>query len=408
MGISNQTIKEYFQKNHVKYDIFIDQINNFHSLNIKEYDFIVKSSGIKFNTKLLNLAQFYKIPVISDLELYYLLNHKKKLIVITGTNGKTTTVTLVGKMMNQKTFGNIGNPIFNCNKNTPIIEASSFMLHHANQLKPHIFAITNIVPHHLDYHQNFDNYFNDKTKIINNMDYNDYLICNQNMKEKLIKLYHPKCKIITFSTDEKISNATIDNEILIYDDFNLKIKELEKKEKHNLENMMIALIIAKINHIDNEIIKNVLYDFKGLEFRMEKIIDKKNLVVYNDSKSTSPESLYVAIKSIENDYQDYFKILILGGKVVDNDYLKVNQYLDYFDKILIFGKFAEEIKSLIFHQNIATYLKLEDLLEDLFMKIKSKKLILFSPSQPSYDLYKNYQERGKHFNLLINYHNFCK
>lgn len=408
LGLSNSAVKQYFDLNNILYDVYLE---NNEMIDLDEYDIIVKSAGIKFDTFLLTQAKEKNILVISDLELMYMLNNDLQYIIVTGTNGKTTTTTLIKMLLNVEAYGNIGNPIFNKlltndPNNECLIEASSFMLHNTYNIKPHIYVLTSLVPHHLDYHITKENYFYDKLKLLNNQTSDDYLVVEYDLyKEYNIKT---KATYYTYSTLNNNANCIISNGWIVFNSEKIiQVNQIIRKEKHNIENIMAAIIVAKIKNINTLEIKNQIQLFKGISYRLEKVIDNDSLIVFNDSKSTSIDSLRVAIEEVSlNKYNDFYKILILGGHLVDMDYSKVNNIIDNINQIYIFGKYRNSIYKLIIHNNI----KLHDTLEDVIQNIvlSDKTLILFSPSQPSYDLYKNYEERGKHFESLIFYHNFCK
>lgn len=404
LGISNQKIKEYFDLNNVLYNVFIDNVNNINDIELNDIDYVVKSSGIKFDTPFLKKVEEFNIKIISDLELYCLLNINDLFIIITGTNGKTTTVSLISDILNISSYGNIGNSIFNKTLNNDLnyltlVETSSFMLHNTYSIKPFIYVITNLEEHHLDYHKTVENYFYDKTKLI---PMSKYFICNY----KYMDMFGNYQKIFTFSIENKLADIYVENNYIIYNDTRIiNVNELKINEPHNIENIMIAILVSIILNIDLEIIKEKIKNFNGLQYRLEKIIDNERLVVINDSKSTSPYSLSAGIYSLIGKYALFKKILIIGGKLVDSNYDAVNKVIDYFDEVCIFGYSCFEIEKLLHHHNIKKFKDLKEVVDNI--KTFDNVLILFSPSQPSYDQYKNYIERGRHFNHLIFYHNFC-
>ncbi len=406
LGISNKKIKEYFDQNNVKYQVFVDGKDHISKINFKNLNYIIKSSGIKFDTQLIKHGIANNIKIISDLEFYYLLNKDKNFILVTGTNGKTSTVSILGDILDITPCGNVGNPIFNNEyKDLILIEASSFMLHNSYTVKPYIYIITSLESHHLDYHKNSCDYFYDKLKLINNMTEEDYLIYNYDIINVLPGKIRSNAKTFTYSFNNNKADLYIKDDLIIFNDFKIDINLLKRNEYHNIENMMAAIIASKILNIDNEIIKNSLINFTGIEFRMEKIVNTNNLVIINDSKSTSPAALNVAIESIKDNYHNFYKILIIGGKLVDIEYKKTNSNIDVFNEIKIFGKSKNLLYNLINHNNIKVYDTLDEVVDSI--NIVDHTLILFSPSQPSYDLYDNYIQRGNHFNSLINYHKFC-
>lgn len=416
LGIGNLSVKEFFEKNNVKYVEYIDGKDIPNSI-FNDIDYVIKSSGIKFNTLFLNKAIENNIKVISDLELYYLLNKEDELIIVTGTNGKTTTSTLISNLLNDQkictsgVYGNIGIPLLSKKENgLTIIEASSFMLHNCYKIKPHIYLITSLIPHHLDYHIKEEDYFYDKLKIINNMEKEDYLIYNLDYENITKNLNNPKCKILTYSLCNSNADIYIEgNNVIFNNNEIMSIEDINRNEPHNLENMLATILVGIIYNIDFNNIKKSLINFKGIEHRLEYIIENDNYIIINDSKSTSPASLEKAIDSIKiKNYNDYFKILILGGKIVDENYRDVNKKISLFDNIFIFGKDKFKYYKYIKHDFIFAFDSLDELIVFMKNKIKKPLLVLFSPSSPSYDLYENFEKRGEHLKNLIFYHNFCK
>ena len=416
MGIANTAVKNFFINNNIKFKEYID--GDYISDNFfDDVDYIVKSSGIKFDTKFLNIAYEKEITVISDLELFYLFNTKKELIVITGTNGKTTTSTLISNLLNNANviksgvYGNIGIPLFSkIDNELTIIEASSFMLHNSYKIKPHIYIITSLVSHHLDYHRNEEEYFYDKLKIISNLSNNDYLIYNLDYTTISKRLNNIKCNTLKYSFNNKNADIYFEDEFIIFQNKKIiNIKNLKRTEKHNLENMLATVLVGIIYNIDLDIISNTLLNFNGLEHRFEIFLENNDYIVINDSKSTSPASLETAIDSIKEDkYNKFKKILILGGKIVDKNYCNVNAKLKMFDLIFIFGKDKLKYCKYIQHDKIFLFDTLNEVIYFVKNKVETPLLILFSPSSPSYDLYENFEKRGEHLKNLIFYHNFCK
>ncbi len=411
---STKAVTKFFDLHLVNYLIYLDQ--NDTSLPfvaiLKGVDYIIKSPGIKFNTPLLQLASAYQIKVISDLELLYLIYPSYEYIIVTGTNGKTTTSYLTYQMLKHLPMfkkglgGNIGIPLFSLLEEKRsmrgfVIEASSFMLHNTFSLKAKVYVLTNLVPHHLDYHINANEYFNDKIKNIYNLDEDDYLIYNLDDKivEKEVANVSKPFKM-SFSLTKKSADCYIENESIYYQNHKIvDLSTLKRKDIGVLYDMMASIMVAKIYHIPLNVIVNELITFTGLEFRNQIIYNTPNLVIINDSKSTSPIASYYACQFCNQHYADYRRILVLGGQVVDLNYDKLNEAIKEFAEIVIFGEFNDQLNKLIIHPNIKLFLTLEEVVNDFI--VSEKTLILFSPSCPSYDQYVSYIERGNNFNKLV-------
>ena|GEM_PF-696912 len=413
-GITNKAVKKFFDLHNVKYLIYLDDENDplpFEKI-FNQIDYVIKSPGIKFDTLFLKKCYELKIKVISDLELLYLLYKEYEYIIITGSNGKTTTSHLTYQMLNHLSLfknglgGNIGIPLFSLLLDKRVhrgmvIEASSFMLHNTYKLKPKIYVLTNLIPHHLDYHKNVDYYYFDKTKIIDNLDEKDYLIYNYDdkMVSSLVRKFQVPFKI-SFSYNNEFASCYIKNRYIYYQGEKIvALKEINKPQLPIVYDMMVAIIIAKIYHIPHKHIQHVLKNFKGLDFRFQTVYEDDKLVIINDSKATSPEASFYALRSVAENYQSFYKTLILGGRMIDDNYKHLNDEINNMDEVYLYGTSRFMLLNKIHHNKIFYFATIEEVIEQI--TIKSKHLILFSPSCVSYDQFTSYIQRGKRFNELI-------
>lgn len=383
-------------------------------LLLNKVDVVVKSPGIKFNTPLIKMANKLNIDVISDFELFGLLFKEVHPIVVTGSLGKTTTVSMIANIfscaLNKKIepYGNIGKPIFDVVKNEEdcdllIVEASSFILHNTYSLKPHVLVITNVFPHHLEYHETFANYLYDKTKLINNMGGFDLLVCDK--KDDLIYRNHTNnMKILTFSLNDKTANAYIEDGFMVINKKRfISVEELYKNEDHNLLNMLASALVAKYYHIDDDIIKKALIDFQGVKYRFEKLYENDKLVIFNDSKSTTPMATVASIKYINQNYDGYSLILIMGGILKDDSIEEVNKNLDNKTLVYCYGKSKYQLSVKINSNYIKVFSTVEEIVDDIFSinLFNKKNVILFSPCCVSYDQFHSFEERGKLFEEIV-------
>ncbi len=411
-GTTNYYISKIFDIEEVEYIIYSDDLNktvNFGKL-LKDIDIIVKSPGIVFDTKLLQYAKSIGVTILSDLELIYLLKKEKTYLVITGTNGKTTTAYLASCILNHDENnkwllgGNIGIPLFSLYKEKNVdgylIEASSFMLHDTYSLKPHVFALTNISSHHLDYHKTFNNYCHDKVKIIKNMNESDYLIYNKDDEYlgKLISKFD-KPMILTVSLESDATCYIKGEDIYYLDELIVNINDLKRREKPFLYDIMIAIVIGKIYQVKNELIRQELINFSGLEFRIEKIYDENNIIILNDSKSTSVMATYYAINVVLDNYKEFKKVLIMGGVKKDLDYDKLKEVIYKMDEVYFYGASSIDFYNMFKHKKSNYYDNLETLIDNL--NLEKKTIVLFSPSCQSYDQFDSYIDRGNKFNEYI-------
>ena len=396
MGVSNKSVKNFFDKHNIDY-IIVEE-----DYEVTNDYIVIKSPGISNDTVFLNRCKKFGIKVINDIELYFLLNREVKYIGITGTCGKTTTATLLYNIMKDKykvlICGNIGIPIFDTyDKDFEylIVELSSYQLEYINEFKPKYFIILNIFHHHLNHHKTYKNYFHCKCKPILNMSENDYLIINKTCTSYL-EGWKIKCKTFTFSNDLRADVNIIDNIISFkqhrFDCSNIKYFNYE----FNKLNFLSIFVLIQLLNINNYV--SIIKAFDNLEHRMELIINNKDLIVINDSKSTCLSALIEAYKYCIKNYTDHKLIIIMGGKLdLDefNNYINDLKLLKCAD-VYCYG----ENKDLIFNFiNCKVYLTLEQVIENL--KLDYPCVILFSPGAQSLAQFSSYIQRGEVFKKLV-------
>ena len=354
---------------------------------IKKPDLMVVSPGVRPDALPIKLARARKIPIISELELAYTMC-PAPIIAVTGTSGKTTTTTLIGEMLKAGGFdaivcGNIGNPfsgeIKKIKKDSVVVlEVSSFQLEFIDKFKPKVSVILNISDNHLDRHKDMEEYITAKCRIFLNQSAEDVLLLNKN-DELLSEI----AGII------KGPRVEFFNE---YKDFGARHKILN-------EDFLAAMSAASIMGVINEAkMLKVLKNFKGIEHRLEHVANVSGVDFVNDSKATTISSVGWALKSLEENI-----VLIMGGRYKGGDFglLKplVKQKVDY---IISIGEARPQIKSglsgvkPIFEAN-----SFSEAVSEGFKKAKKGGRVLLSPGCSSFDMFKNYEERGKIFKELV-------
>jgi len=375
------------------------KIINYKKLKNIYFDYIVLSPGIDINNcKLSWYLKKNKSKIITDLDIFYISYPKIKKITITGTNGKSTTSKLLFEVLKAhnkdvRLTGNIGNPILleRKIKNSTIfvIEASSYQLDYSKFFKSNFSLILNISPDHLERHKNFKNYVKAKFKLIKNQSKNDFAFIekNNNFLNSLIKKNKIKSKI------HKVNYKN-------YQKYYKLITNRYFENKSNIMNLSFIFALNKYLKLEINKIVEASNKFKGLNFRQQIIYNKKNLMIINDSKSTSLSSTKLLLESFDNIYW------ILGGLAKKGDKLKLNR--KYFSKIkaFIFGKdkfFFSRMLNKKIKYKVSKDLNnlLLKVYKDLKNDLNGKKVILFSPSAASFDQFKNFEDRGKHFNRSI-------
>ncbi len=398
--INNVDYKEELQ------EVGINVVDNGHpdTLFDTKYDLVIMNPGIKYSAPFIQKVLAHNYRIYNEIEIALNYAPSANVLAISGTNGKTTTVTMLYEMMNMAydnvyLGGNIGVPVSqivyeNSQIDHLIIEVSSFQLDGFYNFKPNTAALTNLKPDHLDYYENVSAYYTTKQKLYKNQTADNYLIVNKDDDIVLKYLNEVNAKVIEYSLNS-MADVYLDNDNIMYKDIVLFSKsDLKVVGKHNLYNATLASIMAYVNNVSSEVIKQVLNEFKGVEHRIEYVDSKNNVMYYNDSKATNIESLIVALEAFEKPV-----ILIAGGydkKVSFDDLIKYN---DKIKKAILFGGTKYELAN-IFNNNIIV----EDL--EYAVKVASEisedgDIVLFSPACASFDQFKDYEQRGRLFKQYV-------
>lgn len=374
------------------------------------YDYVIKNPGIHMDHKCVIRAKELNIPIINEVELsYHLLPENVQIIGVTGSNGKTTTVTLIDKIfkkanLNYHLAGNIGYPLASLVKKIKsddilLMEISDHQLLDMYDFKTNISVLTNISPTHLDLHGTYEHYKNTKKRIFNNHTNKDIAIINSDNNDALeITKDIPSIKEY-FSSKEK-KQAYIYNEVIYYKDEEIvKIKDIKIKGSHNYENIMAAIMVVKKFGVSNEVIRDVLSNFNGVEHRIEFVRTVKGVDYYNDSKSTNPKSTITALSSFDNPI-----VLILGGYDRKEDFNVLKDYIDNVKYIVGYGQTKEKVKEFAIDNNIPYSLveNIKEVVPICYDKAVNGDVVLLSPACASWDQYDHFEERGDEFKFLVN------
>jgi UDP-N-acetylmuramoylalanine--D-glutamate ligase len=374
------------------------KIRNIKEISKIKFDRIIISPGIDvLNCKLSKFLKKNDSKIYTDLDIFYSF-YKNTSITITGTNGKSTTSKILHEVLLDQNYdcrliGNIGNPALSEKKITKntifVIEASSYQLDYSKLFTSKYSAILNISPDHIERHKSLKNYVNAKFKLLNYQSKEsisfvkkDDLLINKKLKSKK---YNPKI----IKVDLKKANKVI--------------KHLKNKyfvSAGNLENLSFVLKISETLNLNSKKLIKTLNRFKGLKYRQQIIYENKNLIIINDSKSTSFASSENLLKNLKNVYW------ILGGIPKKGDQLNLSKKNCNNFKTFIFGNYYKEFKKNIKNKITVKHLKyLKDILKEIFFDLKDKKIkksiIFFSPAGASFDSFKNFEDRGKYFNQSI-------
>ena len=389
MGISNKSIERYFQSQNISYCVY-DDVTCPNEIKLDEIDIVIKSPGVNNDHFIIKGAK----KVITDLEFFYLLSRKKTLITVTGSNGKTTTVSLLNHLLdNIDLGGNVGVPLFDFidSDKDIIIEASSFMLEYTHTYRSKYNIILNIFKTHLEHHHTYVNYIKSKLKLLKNTLNDDYIIYNYD--DVLLRRIIPNYQGIKvpFSRTRKVG-IYLDNDKIKYDGKVLvDTKSINLIGDHNYSNVMAALGVI-INYRGD--IKSLAV-FNGVKYRLEYIGSINNVKVYNDSKSTNFHALYNAV----NTFKGKRVVLICGGQKRDDDY-KLFTNIDNIIRLYCYGDNRYDLSQYFNNININCYETLDDVFKNL--DLSNCEVLLFSPGSVSYDQFESYIKRGEEFERLVN------
>ncbi len=379
-------------------------------------DEVVKSPGIPDKAEMVKKIVKKGIPIISEIEFGFRYS-KGKIIAITGSNGKTTTTSLLFHILKEVGLnvglgGNIGESFAKKVIDDPydywVLELSSFQLDHCFEFKPFVSVIMNITPDHLDrYEYEFQNYINSKFRIAQAQDSTDKLIVftdNEPIISELKKrtisaelleislLKQPK-QGAWFDGNEVVVSANGKNLSIPKSAFSLK-------GKHNYLNVMAAVLACLEVGMDEKSILNGLGSFKAVEHRLEEVETINGITFINDSKATNVDSVFYALDSMENPV-----ILILGGVDKGNDYSQIEKLVvDKVKALVCMGSDNSKLMnyfSLKVSQIVETH-SIETAVEESFKLAKSGDTVLLSPACASFDLFKNYEDRGRQFKQVVN------
>ena len=378
----------------------------------ESFDYIIKNPGVKFDHKYLKYAEEHGIKVINEIEMaYHLLPKNVKLVAITGTNGKTTTTSLTYEIVSNafkgKTHlaGNIGFPLCEIlpdikENDYLIMEIGVPQLHDFYDFNPDIAVLTNIFEAHLDMFGTREYYNENKLRIFQNHTNKNIAIINHDNADAFRITKNIKSTKIYFSSSQKIDGAYLkDDYIYYYDEKIINVHDIKLQGKHNYENAMCAIIIAKKLGIDNKIIVDTLKEFSGVEHRIEYTATINGIDFYNDSKATNVTSTQVALSAFKKP-----TILLLGGLDRGHSFEGLTEYMNNVKLVVSLGQTNKRIKDYCDTINIKCIVDetLKEAVNDAFKNAKEGDVILLSPACASWDQYKCFEDRGTEFKKLVN------
>lgn len=382
---------------------------------LEELELVVLSPGVPTDLPVILAMKEHGIQVIGEVELAYAFG-KGDVLAITGTNGKTTTTSLLGEIMKchqEEVFvvGNIGNPYTVAagqmtERSVAVAEMSSFQLESIETFRPKVSAILNFTPDHLNRHHTMEAYVEAKKQIAKNQTAEDY--CVLNYEDERTKSFgeEVKAQVLYFSSAHKLERGIyLDDGKMIYknpeEEIVCHVDELQILGIHNYENVMAAVAMAAVYGVPMDTIRKAILAFKGVEHRIEYVTEKDGVVYYNDSKGTNPDA---AIKGIQA--MNRKTVLIGGGYDKNSEYTEWIQAFDGKVKQLILigatrEKIAQDAEKCGFHDYVFA-----DTFEEAVLlaakTAKSGEAVLLSPACASWGMFPNYEVRGEKFKEIVN------
>lgn len=414
------TIKKLKKYKNIEYHLEGHNWSDFESADV-----VFKNPAVPENSKWIKKIKSSGIKLSSEMNLFFEQCKSKNIIGITGTNGKSTTATLINEILKtkftntkkQKVFfgGNIGGTLLNqlskiSEDDIVVLELSSFQLQNLANIKksPHIAVILNLTPDHLDQHKDFQEYKNAKSNIVKFQTKNDSVIINANDQNVAEICQNIKSKIFRFAinSNKKNLDAFVEkNKIFVFN--NQEKNHIISKSNifipgnHNIENILAAVLVAKRFNVSSEKIKKAIINFKGLEHRVEFVSQLNGVKFYNDSKATTSDSTIAAIKSFSKPV-----ILIAGGKDKNVDLTQLANVISKNVKnLILIGQTASKIENLVKKNQGLKSVNISNTLEKAVIIAKKLSengdIVLFSPSSSSFDQFENFEQRGKIYKKLI-------
>ena len=373
---------------------------------LEEIEIIVKNPGIPYDNPILEAAMERNIPIITEIELAGQLT-EGPIIGITGSNGKTTTTTLITQMLQKsgrpvKVAGNIGLVATEIaqtvkEEETMVLELSSFQLLGIDKFRPNTAVLLNIFEAHLDYHKTIENYKKAKFNIFKNQLYDDYLVYNADDPAIAEAILESRSIKVPFSLSRKLENGIWLSDESVY--FK-KEKVIDRKEivlvgEHNLENILAAIGAAKLNGATLEGIRDVLTTFSGVKHRLQFVGNIHGRLFYNDSKATNILATQKALSAFRQP-----TILLAGGLDRGNEFDELLPFLGTVKAMILFGETQNKLKEIAEEAGIEKITLVETVQEavkEAYYVSGKEDVILLSPACASWDQYRTFEERGDMF-----------
>jgi len=420
-GVTGQSFRRFFSDSEIRVFIYDDEkkdISVRDSFDYSKIDVALLSPGFKNDHPLLKKLDDLKIRVINDLDLFFELKNKvAKTIGVTGTNGKSTTTALIAEVLNKNghraiACGNFGVPLMDVvdkDYDFYVIELSSYTLESSQKYKLDYGCLLNITPDHLRHHGSFEDYKNEKMKILENSARSVLVQMTETTKNIEASLFKFMDVVRDKDFNPEETELSLDNRRVYYwDEKLLKLKGKDEDKvvfdasklrylSFNTNKENIATVFAAVANFGIEAldVKNVVENFKGLPHRQEVVYDKLGIKIINDSKATNLDATLMALQNFSENVH-----LILGGLSKGDDFSILDKFKGKIKKVYTFGKDGLDIASSLKELDVDYFDTLEDVIKSV--KLEKGDVLLFAPACASFDQFKGFEDRGEQFKRLIN------
>ena len=380
------------------------------SLLDDSFDYVIKNPGIKYDNPVVVKAKELGIKVINEVEMAYsFLDKSVNIIGVTGSNGKTTTTTLISEFMknsfdNVYLGGNIGIPLSNFVRDIKpnsylVLEISDHQLCDMYNFKTNVSLLLNLVHAHIDFHGSYEKYMAMKKRIFNNHTESDIAILNYDNSDVLNLTSDIKSTKKYFSKGEK-KDCYIENDSIYYGKEEvIKLEDIKLKGMHNYENVMATILALKEFDVENEIIRKYLNNFNGVEHRIEFVKELNGRIFYNDSKATNNEATITALKTFKTP-----TILIMGGLDRKIPFDDLKDYMGNVKLLICYGETKDVLEEFARKNNIKNIKvnNLEEATKEAYKNSQENDIILLSPACASWDQFETFEQRGELFKKIVN------
>ncbi len=382
-----------------------------------EYDLAVISPGVPLRAEIVSEISKKGIPVIGEMEFAFRMSPNTRVIAVTGTNGKSTTTALIGNIFSRSGInavfgGNLGTPYSellynNSHPEVAILETSCFQLETIRDFHPFISVFLNFSEDHLNRYGNLEEYLNYKMRIFENQTSSDFAVLNfsDEVLKNAVKRIKPTVFYFSFGKIPE-RGVYVEKEKIIFtngnsEEFLLPVSDINLRGKHNVDNVLAAVLSAKLFGLSNKIIREGVKAFGGLEHRIEEVRKIDGVLYVNDSKATTPDSVIKALNSFKEKI-----VLIAGGSSKNNDFSEMAKlFPSKLRKLILIGETAADIANAALEHGFSDIVfatSLEDAVKLAKKIAKEGDVVLLSPACASFDMFDNFEERGEQFKEIVN------